>query len=234
MSVPSYWVLGPHPPPPASVSPPLVPKGGHTHLRFKGLGGPNQDDWRKSLAYNTNTNTDTIGVGWNRCAKNSSGAGGIGAPIYWRNDIPLRQQAMLNRLGAPIIFKLCFADFFSCLVRHSYQRRVHRCVLVLGLLADQKKDDRVWCASPISMLITYYLCFTNGKRKQVEEKATATLISKQTSFTTVRKHLLTVTSSNVNDIETKAQTFRYQSLLSEQKLNVLIWSAYYRNESKTF
>jgi hypothetical protein len=40
--------------------------------------------------------------------------------------------------------------------------------------------------------------------------------------------------SNVNDIETKAQTFRYRSLLSEWKQNVLIWSAYYWNESKTF
>ncbi len=40
--------------------------------------------------------------------------------------------------------------------------------------------------------------------------------------------------SNVNDTETKAQTFRYRSLLSERKRNILIWSAYYRNESKTF
>ncbi len=40
--------------------------------------------------------------------------------------------------------------------------------------------------------------------------------------------------SNVNDIETKGQTFRYRSLLSEQKQNVLIWFAYYRNESKKF
>ncbi len=34
--------------------------------------------------------------------------------------------------------------------------------------------------------------------------------------------------------ETKAQTFRYQSLLSEQNQNVLIWSAYYRNKSRRF
>ena len=40
--------------------------------------------------------------------------------------------------------------------------------------------------------------------------------------------------SNVNDIETKAQTFRYRSLLSEQNQNVLIWSAYYWNKSRTF
>jgi hypothetical protein len=31
--------------------------------------------------------------------------------------------------------------------------------------------------------------------------------------------------------ETKAQTFRYRSLLSEQNQNVLIWSAYYWNKS---
>ncbi len=34
--------------------------------------------------------------------------------------------------------------------------------------------------------------------------------------------------------KTKAQTFRYRSLLSEQNQNVLIWSAYYRNKSRTF
>jgi hypothetical protein len=33
--------------------------------------------------------------------------------------------------------------------------------------------------------------------------------------------------------ETEAQTFRYRSLLSERKRNILIWSAYYRNKSKT-
>ncbi len=36
------------------------------------------------------------------------------------------------------------------------------------------------------------------------------------------------------EIETKAQTFRYRSLLSEKYQNVLIWSAYYRNKSRTF
>jgi hypothetical protein len=36
------------------------------------------------------------------------------------------------------------------------------------------------------------------------------------------------------EIETKAQTFRYRSLLSEENQNVLIWSAYYRNKSRTF
>jgi hypothetical protein len=34
--------------------------------------------------------------------------------------------------------------------------------------------------------------------------------------------------------ETKAQTFRYGSLLSEQNENVLIWSAYNRNKIGTF
>ncbi len=48
------------------------------------------------------------------------------------------------------------------------------------------------------------------------------------------KFLLNIMSSNVNDIETKAQTFRYRNLLSERKQNVLIWSTYYWNESKTF
>jgi hypothetical protein len=36
------------------------------------------------------------------------------------------------------------------------------------------------------------------------------------------------------EIETKAQTFRYRSLLADQNQNVLIWSAYYRNKSRTF
>ncbi len=40
--------------------------------------------------------------------------------------------------------------------------------------------------------------------------------------------------SNVNDIETKRQIFRYRSLLPERKLNVLIWSPYYQIKSKTF
>jgi hypothetical protein len=44
------------------------------------------------------------------------------------------------------------------------------------------------------MVITYYLGFTDRKRKYVEEKVTTTLISEQTSIATVRKHLLTVVS----------------------------------------
>jgi hypothetical protein len=38
----------------------------------------------------------------------------------------------------------------------------------------------------------------------------------------------------INDIETKTQTFRYRSLLSEQKQKIMIWSACYGNESRTF
>jgi hypothetical protein len=36
------------------------------------------------------------------------------------------------------------------------------------------------------------------------------------------------------EVVMKAQTFRYRSLLSEQNQIVLIWSAYYRNKSRTF
>jgi hypothetical protein len=36
------------------------------------------------------------------------------------------------------------------------------------------------------------------------------------------------------EIKTKAQTFRYRSLLSEQNQNVLIWSPYYWNKNRTF
>ncbi len=38
----------------------------------------------------------------------------------------------------------------------------------------------------------------------------------------------------ISTIETKAQMFRYRSLLSEQNQNVLIWSAYNRNKIGTF
>jgi hypothetical protein len=50
------------------------------------------------------------------------------------------------------------------------------------VLADYKEYDSVWCASPIFMLIPYYLGFTNRKRKYFEEKTTATFKSKQTSI----------------------------------------------------
>ncbi len=35
----------------------------------------------------------------------SNGAGGICAPIYWRTDVSLRQQAMLTKHGKPIMFR---------------------------------------------------------------------------------------------------------------------------------
>jgi hypothetical protein len=48
-------------------------------------------------------------------------------------------------------------------------------------------------------------------------------------------HLKTlIRISNVNDIETKAETFRYRSLLSDQKQNILIWSAHDWIKSGTF
>jgi hypothetical protein len=54
------------------------------------------------------------------------------------------------------------------------------------------------------------------------------------TWTKHRFYLECQPTSNVNNIKTKGQTFQYQSLLSERKQNVLIWSAYYRNESKKF
>ncbi len=63
------------------------------------------------------------------------------------------------------------------------------------VLADYKEDDRVRCASPIFMLIAYYLGFTNRKRKYFEEKTMATLKSKQTSIATVQNHLRTLRAS---------------------------------------
>ena len=47
----------------------------------------------------------------------------------------------------------------------------------------------------IFITITYYLGFTNRKRKYFEEKTTATLKSKRTSIATVRNHLRTLASS---------------------------------------
>jgi hypothetical protein len=90
-----------------------------------------------------------------------------------------------------MVSQLCFADFFHV-----------RSAITIGaggigaplVLADYKQDDRVRCASPIFMLIAYYLGFTNRKRKYAEEKTTATLKSKQTSIATVRTHILTVVS----------------------------------------
>jgi hypothetical protein len=68
---------------------------------------------------------------------------------------------MLTRHCAPIIFKLCFADFFFVFGPPLYWRRGH--------------------PHPVS---------TNRKRKYAEEKMTATLKSKQTLIATVWYHLL--------------------------------------------
>ena len=68
------------------------------------------------------------------------------------------------------------------------------CISTPLVLAYYKEDDRVLCASPIFMLIAYYLGFTNRKRKYFEEKTTATLKSKQTSIATVQNHLRTLAS----------------------------------------
>jgi hypothetical protein len=87
---------------------------------------------------------------------------------------------------APII---CFADFFSCSVRHSYWRRVRRCAIIL---ADCKEDECVLCALPIFKPIAYKLSIYNIRRKYVEEKTTATLKFKQSSIATVLNHLLIV------------------------------------------
>jgi hypothetical protein len=44
----------------------------------------------------------------------------------------------------------------------------------------------------------------------------------------------TARESTAREIETKAQMYRSRSLLSEQNQNILIWSAYYQNKSRTF
>jgi hypothetical protein len=125
-----------------------------------------------------------------RCA-NTIGAGGIGAPIVvaWGASVSLSA----NRQCLPsMISQLWFADFFYHV----------RSAITIGaggigaplVLAHYKEDDRVRCASPIYMLIAYYLGFTNRKRKYHEEKTTATLKNKQTSTAAVRRHLLTIVS----------------------------------------
>jgi len=91
--------------------------------------------------------------------------GDIGAPIYWRTDAPCTPK-LLVRQG------------------YTFSTVSHR------LLAD----GTFRCALPIFIPIAYLLCFTNRKRKYVEEKTTAILKSKQTSIATVRKHLRTVAS----------------------------------------
>jgi hypothetical protein len=112
---------------------------------------------------------------------------------------------MLTRHCAPII---CFADFFSCSVRHSYWRRVRRCAIIL---ADCKEDERVLCASPIFKPIACKLSISNRRRKYVEEKTMATLKFKQSSIATVLNHLLTVARFPIPLI------FRYPLPLRGQK-----------------
>jgi hypothetical protein len=64
---------------------------------------------------------------------------------------------MLTRHSAPIIFKLCCAKF----VRSAITSGAGGCIGAQLVLADYKEDDRVLYASPIFMLIAYYLGFTN-------------------------------------------------------------------------
>jgi hypothetical protein len=50
--------------------------------------------------------------------------GGLGALIYWRSDVPrANRQCSLGSV----------CQFFSCSVRHSYWRRVHRCANIGGI-----------------------------------------------------------------------------------------------------
>ncbi len=94
--------------------------------------------------------------------------GDIGAPIYWRTDTPCTPTLLVLERDTPSDFSI------SCTVSHR-------------LLADRTFR----CALPIFIPIAYLLCFTNRKRKYVEEKTMATLKSKQTSIATVRNHLRT-------------------------------------------
>jgi hypothetical protein len=107
-------------------------------------------------------------------------------------DIGAPMSLSANRQCLPsMVSQLCFTVFFHV-----------RSAITIGaggigaplVFADYKEDDCVWCASPIFMLITYYLGFANRKRKCRKEKTTATLKSKQTSIATARRHLLTVVS----------------------------------------
>ncbi len=74
-------------------------------------------------------------------------------------------------------------------------RRCFRTVAIKNKQNVKKEADRTFrCASPIFMTIAYYLGFTNGKQKYIEEKTTAILKSKQTLIVMVRNHLRTVAS----------------------------------------
>ncbi len=82
-----------------------------------------------------------------RCA-NTIGAGWTCAPIYWRTDVPLCQQAILTKYGEPIMIRR-----FFCV----------RPAITIGaggigapiVLADYKEDDCVRGASPIFIPIAY-------------------------------------------------------------------------------
>jgi hypothetical protein len=104
------------------------------------------------------------------------------------SEAKVRAHRSAGWIGAPIISQLCFADFFFMFGLLFGAG----CIGAPLLLADYKEDDCVLCASPIFMLIAYYLGFTKRKRKYFEEKMMATLKIKLTSITTVRNHILTV------------------------------------------
>jgi hypothetical protein len=102
------------------------------------------------------------------------GARDIGAPIYWRTEAPLRHYVGAPMSPAPLLNVIIL-------------RGVH--------WYFKKEADRTFrCASPIFMLIAYWLGFTNRKRKFVEDKTMVRLKSKQTSIATVRNHLRTLDS----------------------------------------
>jgi hypothetical protein len=104
---------------------------------------------------------------------------------YWRTDAPCA-----NRSGGPNRKKKSAKQNLNiigaqCLVSIAYWRR--------GTLVRQNSHRlTVRCASPIFIPITYYLGFTNRKRKYLEEKTTATL---KVNRHTVRNHLRTLASS---------------------------------------
>ncbi len=122
----------------------------------------------------------------------------------------VNRQCWPDTVFAPIIFKFCFAVFFSCSDRHSYWRRVHRCA---NRLAEYKDDDRVRCASPIFKPIAYKLSFSNRKRKYFEEQTTATLKIKQTSIATVRNHILSVACFLTPPLFSLPTTFNHSKVL---------------------
>jgi hypothetical protein len=62
-------------------------------------------------------------------------------------------------------------------------------------VAEYKEDACVQCALPIFIPIAYKLSLTNRKRKYVAEKTTSPLKSKQTSITTVRCPILSVSQT---------------------------------------